>query len=357
MKLSAIITTFLAVKADGFSSFSNGTKSRKRNAISLHAAQQHVFDKLGGATDRRSLLGRIAATTALLTSSSPASATVGSLPEYQDTNMVMQGITVKISDPSQLKQMISFLEICFEFKVLRSNPDASDIWLGFGPEEMSIPKDFTLPVSSFNNYGGHASIHLRYDVEATSSYYRGDGVAPGNNIEYLQVGVPQYRVTQMVKEGGNVIDAYGFVNVVSPSGLPMRGIVGISPDPMMFCAIRCANIEESKTFYKQIGFVEQGYPYCRLGKGTGDFEPPQPKNSVYLAPSRNSMGVLLLPPEKKNKKITPNPAFGSLNLVYGNGENLEEGGLLKDPSGVNLAFQKYQNFESSEKGTRVKTKA
>ena len=30
------------------------------------------------------------------------------------------------------------------------------------------------------------------------------------------VGVPSYRVSQMVSNGGNILDAYGFVNVVSP---------------------------------------------------------------------------------------------------------------------------------------------
>ena len=32
----------------------------------------------------------------------------------------------------------------------------------------------------------------------------------------VPVGVPSYRVSQMVSNGGNILDAYGFVNVVSP---------------------------------------------------------------------------------------------------------------------------------------------
>ena len=51
--------------------------------------------------------------------------------------------------------------------------------------------------------------------------------APGNsnsnsNIAYLQLGVPEYRVSQMVKNGGNVYNGYGIVEVISPSGLPVR---------------------------------------------------------------------------------------------------------------------------------------
>ena len=71
------------------------------------------------------------------------------------------------------------------------------------------------------------------------------------------VGVPGYRISQMVANGGYVIDAYGFVNVISPAGIPMRSIVGIWPDPLMFVAINCADVKKSKELYEQLGFVEQ----------------------------------------------------------------------------------------------------
>jgi len=61
----------------------------------------------------------------------------------------------------------------------------------------------------------------------------------------------------MVKNGGSVLDAYGIVNVISPAGLPMRGIVGIWPDPIMFVAVRCQDVQKSRVFYEQLGFVEQ----------------------------------------------------------------------------------------------------
>lgn len=327
---------------------------RYLSRVYVHTSKQNFSDQVE--VNRRSLVlgGLTAATLPLVSPGSPAQASVGTLPEFQDTNVVLKGVTVKVTDPTQLNQMINFLQICFDFKVLRSTADGSDVWLGYGPEQMSMPADFKLPVSSFQNYGGHASIHVRYDAQATSPYYRGDGVSLGDNVAYVQVGVPNYRVTQMVKQGGNVLDAYGFVNVISPSGLPMRGIVGIWPDPLMFCAINCVNVEKSKAFYKQLGFVEQEYPYCRLGKGTGDFEPPQPKNSVYLSPSKNSMGVLLIPSKKKT--VTPNPAMGSLDLVYKPSADEEEGEevTLQDLSGTKIGFERYTMFEATEKATRVK---
>jgi len=184
-------------------------------------------------------------------------------------------------------------------------------------------------------------------------FYRTGDSAPGDNIAYVQLGVPTYRVSQMTKNGANVLDAYGYINVVSPSGLPVRGIVGIRPDPIMFVAINCGNVEESRVFYQKLGFVQQEYPFARPSKGTGPFEPAQPAKSVYMAPSPNCMGVLLLP--SKKKKLTPNPVFESLNLVYTPSQGVEtsEEAIVADPSGVSIAFQPVERFETEEKATRV----
>jgi hypothetical protein len=54
-----------------------------------------------------------------------------------------------------------------------------------------------------------------------------------------------------------VIDAYGWVNVVSPAGLPVRSIVGIRPDPIMFLALNCVDVTKSEEFYAKLGFVRQ----------------------------------------------------------------------------------------------------
>ena len=48
--------------------------------------------------------------------------------------------------------------------------------------------------------------------------------------------------------------------VAVDSGLPVRAIVGIRPDPMMFVAINCENVKASKEYYEQLGFIEQVSP-------------------------------------------------------------------------------------------------
>lgn len=313
---------------------------------------------------RRDVLGQSGVlATALVSgifSPDPSGAAVGSLPEFSSTNAVLQGLTVNVADESQLDLMLNFLIDAFDFKVLRQQKAGpiTDTWLGFGPEQLSVPSDFTLPVSSFAMYGGHASLHIRYDAKSSSVLYRQGETAPGDNIAYLQLGVPTYRISQMVKNGGNVLDAYGIVNVVSPCGLPIRGIVGIVPDPIMLVAINCVDIQQSRSFYEKLGFFEQEYPYARPSKGMGQFEPPQPPKSVYLAPSPNSMGVLLLPPFKKTKKgVKTNPVVEALNVVYSpsQSEGLEDDIFVRDPSDVPITFQPVVNFEAEESATRVKS--
>lgn len=154
-----------------------------------------------------------------------------------------------------------------------------DVWLGYGPEDLDVPSDFVLPVSSFSKYGGHASLHVRYDPSSSLShnaaplYVRSSGEyndapAPGDNVAYLQLGVPTYRISQMVKHGGNVLDAYGWANVVSPARLPIRGVVGArSPDPMMFVALYCDDVDASEGFYAKLGFIRREYPYARPNDG------------------------------------------------------------------------------------------
>jgi hypothetical protein len=81
------------------------------------------------------------------------------------------------------------------------------------------------------------------------------------------------------------------------------------------------------------------------------FEPDKPKKAVYMAPSRNSMGVLLL--QAKKKKVVPNPVIESLNIVYTpSDESSGDGLLLSDPSGVPIRFKSATTFSAEEQVTR-----
>jgi len=331
-----------------------------RTSLSQHLSSDHdefmnVEESFGNDRMRRKILAlAVVIGASAIVNAQPSQAAVGTLPEYDDTNVVLQGVTVRVADKSQQEAMIKFMTDAFEAKILRKRirGPVEETWMGFGPEQLSIPSDFEIPVSSFAMYGGHASIHLVCDERTTAPFYRVGDSAPGTNIAYLQLGLPQYRVSQMVKNGGNVLDAYGYVNVVSPAGLPIRSIVGISPDPIMFVALNCPNVAEAQAFYQKLGFFEQEYPYARPNKGQGQFEPMQPAKSVYMAPSKSSMGILLLP--YKKKRVDPNPVVSSLDLVYTPAEGAEdmEIGTLVDPVGVPIKFQSAKDFSAEEQATR-----
>lgn len=57
--------------------------------------------------------------TAFQSSHQPAAAAVGTLPEFSDTNAIIQGITVNVADKAQQDSMIEFLVNGFDFKILR----------------------------------------------------------------------------------------------------------------------------------------------------------------------------------------------------------------------------------------------
>lgn len=100
---------------------------RARSQRSTVVEQMKVGSSDEESEARRSLLlGGAASAAALLLSPNPAGAAVGSLPELQDTNVVLQGITIKVADPAQQKQTIEFLQDAFDMVILRGTPDGTD---------------------------------------------------------------------------------------------------------------------------------------------------------------------------------------------------------------------------------------
>lgn len=78
-------------------------------------------------TTRRTLLQQsllatsiLTSTTAQLTSSSMANAAIGTLPEFSDTNAILQSITIDVTDKTQYDETIDFFKKSFDgCKVLR----------------------------------------------------------------------------------------------------------------------------------------------------------------------------------------------------------------------------------------------
>jgi hypothetical protein len=74
---------------------------------------------LSSSCSRRSLLFGIGSAIAVGGGARDASAAVGTLPEFQETNAILQGLIINVVDQSQLKSMVEFLTQGFGFEVLR----------------------------------------------------------------------------------------------------------------------------------------------------------------------------------------------------------------------------------------------
>jgi hypothetical protein len=80
------------------------------------------FEEKDKSSIRRALFNTAAVASGSLilgTSSKPAVAAVGTLPEFADSDAIIQGITVNVADKSQQDAMIDFLVRSFDFQVLR----------------------------------------------------------------------------------------------------------------------------------------------------------------------------------------------------------------------------------------------
>ena len=86
---------------------------------------------------RRSVLKKASVVAGSLTKTFTASevshAAVGTLPEFDDTNAILQGITVSVADQSQQESMIKFLTDAFDFDILRQRK------IGSTTDTVSLP--------------------------------------------------------------------------------------------------------------------------------------------------------------------------------------------------------------------------
>jgi hypothetical protein len=122
--LLAIALVFgLAQISDGFSVSRATGKIGCQLSLKASKSSDAIHDNSSRDICRRSIL-----TSTVLAGSSmllgglnigPANAAVGTLPEFADTNAIVQGITVNVADQSQQTQMIQFLTGAFDFQVLR----------------------------------------------------------------------------------------------------------------------------------------------------------------------------------------------------------------------------------------------
>lgn len=287
-----------------------------------------------------------------------AAGAIGDLYEFKDQARFAQHATVQVTD---MAAAIKFYVNGVGMKVLstRAGPLFNTTVVGFGPEALEVPPSFLFGVSSPSAYGGHFTVELNSEKDPAGG---GEEEAelfydPGNGVQFLQIAVDSYRISQVVKAGGIIESGYGFLQVLSPGGLRLKLLSGSRRDPPMFLALKVKDMKRSIRWYREVaGMTELPFPRARAPGSP--FEPDQPKDSVFMAYEGEAFGVLLVP-AAKGETINP----GSVVSVAVLAEDVEKiaedlggrfsvdsarGGTrsvaVADPDGYGLKFVEYSDW-------------
>ena len=109
-------------------------------------------------------------------------------------------------------------------------------------------------------------------------------------------------------------DAYGWVEMDTPAGIPLQIVVGRARDPIMCACIRVANLAQTMAFCQEsLGMTEQAFPLAR--KPGSDFEPRHPANSVYVTHTPETMGQIFTQAQANEPKVDVGTLFQGFGVV------------------------------------------
>lgn len=126
----------------------------------------HVDESSGTTTDRQGFLqrmGGLATAAGVLGAASfapvPSAQAIGELAEWAPDQRFAQHLVINVPD---MEAALAFYIQGLQLQVLRTRlvGGMNSTFVGFGPETLTQPPDFTLGVSSFNMYGAHFALEL-----------------------------------------------------------------------------------------------------------------------------------------------------------------------------------------------------
>ena len=211
--------------------------------------------------------------------------------------------------------------------------------IGFGPE--SLRKDD----------GGKFSLELIESAEP--SQMGGENAV----VQYIQLGMPVFRLSRVMATGGEIKSAYGWTDLVAPGGVPLRVQIDENRrDPFQFVALRCNDLKATIKHYEAHGMAVQQVEASRkkisfsinsnsLFEDTDAFEPEREKGATLMGYDEklDSTGLLLLPSISRAKLAQPNPDF-QLSVV---GSRLSNAPADVSPEGLRSVFLAEKDFEAS----------
>lgn len=300
----------------------------------------------------------IAATTTAGAGFPSAAEAIGDLYEFKDQARFAQHATLQVPD---MAAALKFYVDGVGMKVIRTRagPLFNTTVVGFGPEALEVPPSFVFGVSSTNGYGGHFTLELNSQKEEAAD---GEEDAdffydPGNGVQFLQIAVDSYRISQVVKAGGIIESGYGYLQVLAPGGLRLKLLSGARRDPPMFLAVKVKDMKRSVQWYTDVAGMTK-LPFPRAREAGSPFEPEQPAGSVFMAYEGEAFGVVLIP-AAKGDQINPGSVV-SVAILAEDVEKVAEslGGTVgvdsargegrsvavADPDGYSVRFVEYSDW-------------
>lgn len=327
--------------------------SDKQDSEAALGKAKDTLSKLAGATTVTTILGKI-----------PQAGAIGSLYELKDSVMKLQSITLNAEDYEKEVKMLRavFENTCDVVSTTSSKDGFSESAVSFGPIMYDKPDDFYPGVTPFSLYGGHATMNIRSNnkrPEQTAT--QGDEEVSviydkGNGLQFIRFGNEVVRLSKGVAAGGEVKFAYGWVDMDTPSGIPLQLVIGVTIDPIMLTCLRVSNIAASKKFFcEDLGMSVYPVPLAR--QPGSQYEPEPIKDSVFVSYGPDELGILLVPAEK-GKQVRVGSVLDHMTIVVDDSQKdklpalaqayLESGASeVSSPDGYRFQFNAYSAFKKS----------
>lgn len=282
---------------------------------------------------------------------SPAKA-VGNLFEVKSLPCVIQDVSFNVPDSGVETKMFKalFQDTCYPLR-----EGTSEATVAFGPDIYDKPAGFLYGVSPFSDYGAHATLTFK-SLSASSADGVTEIVDPGNGLQYVKVGAELLRISKGIQAGAVVEGAYGWIDVQSPGGVPLEVVVGIARDPFMLASLRVQNMKQSLAFFtEEMGMKVMPMPLAR--QEGSQYEPQQPKDSVFVSYGEDLFG-LLLEPSPKGAKINPGGLLSEFTIIADEGAAdvppavkvaLEGNGKVESPDGYTFSILAYSKYKFASK--------
>jgi catechol 2,3-dioxygenase-like lactoylglutathione lyase family enzyme len=114
--------------------------------------------------------------------------------------------------------------------------------------------------------------------------------------------------------GAIVNSGYGWLDLVSPGGIPFEIVVGAPRDPLMLVCLRVSSVADSVRFFTQkLGMHVLPFPLSRAPGSP--FEPLPPAGAVFVSYGVDTMGLLLVPTDKNTGPIDTGNALEGFSIV------------------------------------------